>query len=277
MSYSYRAMIDESDPARQTVRRLIGAAFGGALGPDYWDWKYRGNTRSPLVVVAESDGEIAGCRHSLLFDLRLEAGLTAGLLIGGDLLVRPEHRGHGVARRLVASGLELGLEQNPDVAAFIGFTYPGVADNVVRPLTGYMEVPSSTRRWSRIVGWDGRIASLHLSGTIERAAAERGVAGCDHTMQLEIEGAPPLWVTIQAGRVAVSASPPTSHQIRVSLRRDGIEALKFRSPVQLLAALADGGIRVRGRPRYVRELLAARGVYSMLLQELLKKPAAAPR
>jgi GNAT superfamily N-acetyltransferase len=277
MSYSYRVIIDESDPARETVRRLIGTAFGGALGPDYWDWKYRGNARRPLIQVAESDGEVAGCRHGLVFDFRLEEGLTAGLLLGADLLVGREHRGHGVARRLVADGLELGIEQNPDVDAFIGFTYPGVADNVVRPLTGYMEVPNSTRRWSKIVGWDGRIDHLHSSGFLDRAAEKGGVAGCDHTMRLEIEGAPPVWVSIRAGRVAVSASPPASHQVRVSLRRDGIEALKSRSPAQLLAALADGGIRVRGRPRYLREVLSARRVYSALLQEILRKPSVSDR
>ncbi|MGZ5385526.1 MAG: hypothetical protein ACXWH0_16290, partial [Acidimicrobiia bacterium] len=87
-------------------------------------------------------------------------------------------------------------------------------------------------------------------------------------------GAPPLWVEIKRGNISLSASPPVSHQIRVSLLRDGIEALKSRSPVQLLTTLAHRGIRVRGRPRYLREVFGARRAYTMLLQELLKKPGA---
>ncbi|MGZ5385524.1 MAG: GNAT family N-acetyltransferase, partial [Acidimicrobiia bacterium] len=187
MSYSYRAIDNESDPARQTVRRLVGAAFGGALGPRYWDWKYGGDARHRVVFAAETRGEIVGCRHSLLFDLRLEAGLKVPALFSGDLLVRPEHRGHDVARLLVAGALDLGIQQSPNVAGYLVYTWPGLAARLHGPLVGVVPVPSSTRRWSRILGWDGRIDHIYSSGFLDRAA-EKGVAGCDHTMQLEIEG-----------------------------------------------------------------------------------------
>ncbi|HKZ29669.1 MAG TPA: GNAT family N-acetyltransferase [Acidimicrobiia bacterium] len=277
MSYSYRAIDDESDPARQTVRDLIGSAFGGALGPSYWDWKFHGDARHPLVFVAESGGEVVGCRHSLVFDLRLEAGLEVPVLIGGDLLVRPEHRGHHVARRLAAGALDLSIQRNPEVAAYAAFTWPGLADHLTRPLVGTVPVPSSTRRWSKIVGWDNRIANLSSSGLLDDAGQNRGVAGGDHTMRMEIEGAPPLWVEIRGGRVALSGAQPASHEVRVRLRRDGIEALRSRSPVRILRAVSNGGIRVRGRPRHLREVLGARRFYTRVLQELLKKPSPSSR
>lgn len=273
MSYTYRSMTDASDAARDTVREMVGSTFGGSLGGSYWDWKYQGDTRHPAVFLAESDDEVVGCRHSLVFDLRIEHGLTMAAMIGGDLLVLPEHRGHDVARRLASGGIRAALEQDPQVAAYATFTWPGLAQHLAGPLVGIVPVPSSTRRWSRILGWDRRIDHLYSSGFLDRAA-EKGVAGCDHTMQLEIEGAPPLWVEIKRGDISLSASPPVSHQIRVSLLRDGIEALKSRSPVKLLTTFAHRGIRVRGRPRFLREVFGARRAYTMLLQELLKKPGA---
>ena len=96
-------------------------------------------------------------------------------------------------------------------------------------------------------------------------------------MRLEIEGAPPLWVTIRSGRVDVAASRPDGHEVRVSLSRDGIDALKSRRPAQLITVWKQGGLRVRGRPRFIRQVLGARRVYTLLLQELLKKPSASSR
>ena len=47
--------------------------------------------------------------------------------------------------------------------------------------------------------------------------------------------------------------------------------------MRLLAALVNGGIRVRGGTRYLREVIGARRVYATLLQELLRRPGAAVR
>ena len=277
MSYEYRALTGVSDPACDAVREMVGSAFGGSLGAAYWDWKYQGDARHPVVLLAESEGEVIGCRHSLVFNLRIEQGLSLAAMIGGDLVVLPEHRGHDVARRLASGGIRSALERNPEVGAYVAFTWPGLAHHLTGPLVGIAPVPSSTRRWSKILGWERRIDHLQASGFFDRAGDKDGVTGCNHIMQLEIEGAPPLWVEVRRGTIFVSASPPGSQEIKVSLRRDGIEALKSRSVARLLATVARGGVRIWGRPRYLREVFGARRAYTMLLQELLKRPAAFKR
>ncbi|MFQ6077489.1 MAG: GNAT family N-acetyltransferase, partial [Candidatus Bathyarchaeia archaeon] len=67
---------------------------------EHWRWKYKANPiKKRFIMVAESDGRIIGCHHSIPVHIKV-GDETLFCTTGADLAVHPGYRGLVVYRKL---------------------------------------------------------------------------------------------------------------------------------------------------------------------------------
>src|SRR4030043_503247 len=89
------------------IVHLLKAVFSGwpsfdiPCSPlDHWKWKYLDQPiKSNEIGVAELDGEIIGCNHTIYYKSVLHGNEYVARQ-GCDLAVHPDHRGKGIYKRI---------------------------------------------------------------------------------------------------------------------------------------------------------------------------------
>ncbi len=146
--YSYRTFVDDDAPA---VMNLVHKAFPFFLGGNYWVWKYLSNPNfdPALVVIAEKDGEVVGCNHWLLRNFKLTNELTLKASLGGDIVVAPQHRGHGVGKGLLKFLRSSKAFNEKGIILTYMFADPKLNRRLYKPAVGYVFAPDATTVYSK--------------------------------------------------------------------------------------------------------------------------------
>ena len=146
--YTYRTFVEDDAPA---VMNLVHKAFSSFLGGNFWVWKYLSNPSfdPTLVVIAEKDGEVVGCNHWLLRNFKISNELTLKASLGGDIVVAPEHRGHGVGKGLLKFLRTSKAFSEKGVVLTYMFADPKLNKGLYKPAVGYVFTPDSTTVYSK--------------------------------------------------------------------------------------------------------------------------------
>ena len=90
---------------------------------DHWRWKYLCNpTGESLVIIGESNGEIVGCSHTYLINLKMGERIVKGGF-AADAAVHPDYRGKGLWKGLREA------KKTQEVDSGLGFRM-GITSNV---------------------------------------------------------------------------------------------------------------------------------------------------
>ena len=202
--YSCRSL-DKRD--EEEVKRLIKNAFREFLDGEYWDWKYKQNPDfdPSLVMVAEKDGQVIGCNHWLLKDLRLSPTLEVKAVLGADIVVNPEFRGKGVGKALLVSlrYSETVKRKNPVIIYM--FADVNLAQNFYTPTGGYVPLPDRTVSYVKILNW-GKVKenARLLNEEISAGKFKSRLAGFELKVLFKIDNAPALCFYIAEEGIQVS-------------------------------------------------------------------------
>jgi putative sterol carrier protein/GNAT superfamily N-acetyltransferase len=146
--YSYRNLRDQDE---QALTELLKTGFPLFLQDDYWNWKYKKNPdfNPSLIVVAEKDGKLVGCNHWLQRDLKLSGQLKVRTALACDLLVHPEHRGHGIAAELLWALRSSEVVKNNGITLSYMFAPLKLNKRLYAPVAGYVAAPNSTSTYKK--------------------------------------------------------------------------------------------------------------------------------
>lgn len=148
LQYSFRNFEERDERA---LSELLKSSLPSFFKSDFWTWKYKLNPNfdPSLIVVAEKNGEIVGCNHWLLRDLKLSRSLNVKAVLGADLLVNPEHRGHGVAKQLVLFLRENRAFKDKGIVLSYSLAPPLLSKNLYKPVAGYVAPSNSTTSYRK--------------------------------------------------------------------------------------------------------------------------------
>jgi len=152
----------ENNPCRtfreedeKSIENLVESVFGGFLEGKYWYWKYMENPYFDprLVAVAEVDGEVVGCNHWLLRDLKFSGSIVGRAVLAADVAVRPNYRGKGLGSSLLRFLRSSDLVRRGDAALIYMFADPGLAKRFHTPAAGYVLAPEGTVQYTKVLSW----------------------------------------------------------------------------------------------------------------------------
>lgn len=146
--YSYREFAEGDEAA---LVELLKTTFPSFLKNDFWAWKYKLNPNfdPSLVVVAEKDGEMVGCNHWLMRDLRLSRSLEVRAALAADIMVHPKHRGRGIGKQLLRFLRLSGAFQKKQIILSYMFAPPNLNKRLYAPVAGYEAAPNSTTTYKK--------------------------------------------------------------------------------------------------------------------------------
>jgi predicted N-acetyltransferase YhbS/putative sterol carrier protein len=200
--YSYRTFAEEDESA---VKGLVKAAFPSFLKGDFWVWKYRLNPEfdSNMVVVAERDGRIVGCNHWLVRDLKLSGDLKVKASLGGDVVVSPEDRGHGVGKALLRFFRTSKVFKEKGIILTYMFAEPDLSRRLYRPAVGYVAAPDSTTMYTKSLNCRriGEKIQLINEAIQSRNELQRELKGLKMRILFRLRGAPAFSVNLASNRV----------------------------------------------------------------------------
>jgi predicted N-acetyltransferase YhbS len=185
---------------KEAVEKLVKSVFGGFLKGKFWNWKYRENPYfdSSLIAVAEANGEVIGCNHWLLRELKYSGSAMDKAVLAADVAVRPDYRGRGIGSRLLQFLRSSNIVKNRDAALIYMFTDPELAKKFYTPTAGYILARDGTAQYTKVLNWRKvkknleRLNEEIRSGKFEKNLPKRGLK-----VLFKISAAPPLCICIK--------------------------------------------------------------------------------
>ncbi len=245
----------------RAIVAVLNACQEGAWGDEaLWRWKHRERPGfNPAdVVVARKGGEVVGCFHGAVLELKLEEGFTVPMSYDGDFAVIPAYRGRDLAVRAHdRSGAELRARH---VVFRGGFTSRELNAKLYHRRFGYVFVPGVTTQFRKYLGPGPlvpRVADLGerlLSRPALRRALSRPL-----TVDLVIAGFPACHVVLTAAGFRLERGPAVRADLRARmsyLLLTSFAGGEAPGPGTLLHAIGRGELRIGGLVRSAPRLFA---------------------
>jgi predicted N-acetyltransferase YhbS len=190
----------------KAVEKLVESVFNGFLEGKYWKWKYKENPcfDRGLVAVAEENGEVVGCNHWLLRNLKVSNSAIDKAILAADVAVRPDHRGKGLGRDLLRFLRSSDVVKNRHVALIYMFADLDLANRFHIPTAGYVLAPDGTVQYTKVLSWKKVKQNVDLlnkeisSGKFGRKLPQR-----DLRVLFKMSAAPPLCIHVREDGLAV--------------------------------------------------------------------------
>jgi GNAT superfamily N-acetyltransferase len=255
------------------VRELVKATFPKFLGGEYWDWKYLGNPDfdPSLIAVVEGGGEIVGCSHWLRRDFKVGKTIMVNAIFTCDLAVKPEHRGRGIAKKLLLLRRSREMFRKRGLVINYDFSDPKLAKRLYTPLLGYIPIRSSTKTYYRLLSWKKIIEKIEEINT-QRKKNNGDFSGSSLNMLLRLRGAPLL--TIQINQSSLRAVEGGVESADVVIEGDlatflSLKEKKKRVKSRLLKAVLTRKIRIKGSLMSLFKFYRSLGVLENVLYVLI--------
>lgn len=99
------------EPVLDTMRAALGEPPGLGRTPALFSWKHLDNPfGKSLMLVATSDGQIAGFRAFMRWEMKTPAGETVRCVRAVDTATHPDFQRRGIFKRLTLAGIDLATE-----------------------------------------------------------------------------------------------------------------------------------------------------------------------
>jgi predicted N-acetyltransferase YhbS len=235
----------------EAVKQLVESVFGGFLKGKYWDWKYKGNPYfdSRLVAVAEANGEVVGCNHWLLRDLKYSSSLVDKAVLAADVAVRPDYRGKGLGTSLLQFLRLSDVVKSKDIALIYMFADPELAKKFHTPAVGYVLVADGTAQYTKVLNWKKVKQNVDLlNEAIRSGRFGRKLPKHDFIFLFKMSGAPPLCIHVKEDSLVVDDREGLdSADLVVSGEFSVFNTIKMakRKKWSLLKALLTGKLKIK--------------------------------
>jgi len=122
------------DGDEEAIVNLLNTAFGYWGDLETWKWRYKENPgfEPEGIRIAEKNGEIIGCNHRLIRDIKLSDTVLARAAIYGDGCVLHKYRERGIFPKLIQTGLE--YDRSSGALMWLGVTRGDLAKMWIRKL-----------------------------------------------------------------------------------------------------------------------------------------------
>jgi predicted N-acetyltransferase YhbS len=249
------------------LTELLRIDFTSFRNPGYWVWKYKNNPDfdMALVIIAEKEGKIVGCNHWIARELKISKNIQITAALAGDLLVRPDHRGYGIAAELLRAMRSSYAVQKKGLSLTYMFAPLKLNNRLYEPVAGYVRAPNSTLTYRKMFNCHQMAEKVsELNSRIkEKPTLKRELGKLRVTVLFKITGSPPFALlfkpdgislnenTIEAPDIVIQGLLPLSSAIfegklnskslmwsfitgKLKIRRGITKILKLRRGVQLL-------------------------------------------
>lgn len=231
--------------------QLVENGFPNFLNGNFWVWKYRKNLDfdPSLIVVAEKDGEVVGCNHWLVRDLKLSSSLKVRTALGSDIVVHPKHRGKGVGKQLLRFLRLRGDYRNKGIILNYMFADPKLSKRLYGPTLGYVLAPNSTTTYKKLLNLRNlkeRIRKLNRS--IEsKKELQRKLKGLKISVLFRLRGAPLFAIRIESNRIYLEEGEREDSDVVVetSLHLLSLTIEASNSMLYLVKAWIIGKVKIR--------------------------------
>ncbi|MEM2440180.1 MAG: GNAT family N-acetyltransferase [Candidatus Bathyarchaeia archaeon] len=261
---------------RRAVEKLVESVFSSFLKGKFWNWKYWENPNfdPKLVAVAEVNGEIVGCNHWLLRELKYSRSVTGNAVLAADVAVRPDYRGRGIGKQLLHFLRSSDVVKNRAAAIIYMFTNPELARKFHTPAAEYILVHDGTAQYTKVLNW--RKVKQNVERLIEEIRSEKfgkTLPGRDLKVVFKMSCAPSLCIQIKQNGLVVSddeGSDDTA-DIVVSGSFSTFDKIKMskRKKWSFLKAFLTGKLKIRVRLTKVFSFLDALWIFEKIFSEKL--------
>lgn len=200
--YSYTTLTEEDEAQ---VANIAKDTFTEFLNGDFWMWKYKANPDfdPSLVVVAKKDGEIVGCNHWLLRDLKISCSLILKAALGADIAVHPDHRGQGIGKTLLRFLRSPEVFRKRGVIISYMFARPELSKRLYSPAVGYVLAPNSTKTYTKKLKCNELKQRIQLINHVinSRRELHARIEKMNFNALFRLRGAPPFVIEMTSNGV----------------------------------------------------------------------------
>jgi len=248
-AYAYRTLRSKDEGA---LKALVKNAFSDFLEGDYWDWKYKRNpTFDPsLVAVAEKDGEIVGCNHWLIRDLKFSNKHVIRAVLGADITVSPQHRRQGIGKSLLLFlRSSKAFKEKKAVISYM-FPNPELINPLYRPSAFYVPAPNKTASYVKILNWNRlkkRLETINKRIKSDQELREKA-SKLNMKVLFQIGEAPNLPLKISDEGIKIDETNPKNTHVIFKIDLATLESLKGakNKTYKLLKAWFTGKLKIKG-------------------------------
>jgi GNAT superfamily N-acetyltransferase len=238
------------DKDEESVKRLVEETFKDFLKGEYWEWKYKLNPGfdSLFVAVAEKDGKIIGCNHWLLRRLRISSSIEVKAVLGADIAVSPEYRGHGIGKSLLLFLRSSPALSEKRVILSYMFAEPNLGERLYKPVAGYIPAPSTTVSYLKLLSW------RKVKDSVEKVNEKLKVEGKNKfskgglKVMFQISGAPSLLLKLSEKGVEIFEGVLENANVTVVSDLSTLSVFKERkgNVWNLIKALLKRKLKIKG-------------------------------
>ena len=208
---------------KEDVKKLIESIFSVFLEGKFWNWKYGENPYfdSRLVAVAEANGEIVGCNHWLLRELKYSDSVVDKAVLAADVAVRPDYRGRGIGSQLLQFLRSSDIVKRREAALIYMFADPELAKKFHTPTAGYILTRDGTAQYTKVLNWRKVKRNVkRLNEEIRSGKFGKNLPKSDLKVLFKISAAPPLCIHIKKDGLVVDDSRDLSDDADIMVSGD---------------------------------------------------------
>ena len=237
---------------KEEVKKLVESIFSVFLEGKFWNWKYGENPYfdSRLIAVAEVNGEIAGCNHWLLRELKYSDSVVDKAVLAADVAVRPDYRGRGIGSQLLQFLRSSDIVKRRKAALIYMFADPKLAKKFHTPTAGYILTRDGTAQYTKVLNWRKVKRNVErLNEEIRSGKFGKNLPKSDLKVLFKMSAAPPLCIHIKKDGLVVDDSRDLSDDadIMVSGNFSVFNRIKMskRRKWSFLKALLTGKLKIK--------------------------------
>ena len=208
---------------KEEVKKLVESIFSVFLEGKFWNWKYGENPYfdSRLVAVAEVNGEIVGCNHWLLRELKYSDSVVDKAVLAADVAVRPDYRGRGIGSQLLQFLRSSDIVKRREAALIYMFADPELAKKFHTPTAGYILARDGTAQYTKVLNWRKVKRNVErLNEEIRSGKFGKNLPKSDLKVLFKMSAAPPLCIHIKKDGLVVDDSRDLSDDADIMVSGD---------------------------------------------------------
>ena len=208
---------------KEDVKKLVESIFSVFLEGKFWNWKYGENPYfdSRLVAVAEVNGEIVGCNHWLLRELKYSDSVVDKAVLAADVAVRPDYRGRGIGSQLLQFLRSSDIVKRRKAALIYMFADPKLAKKFHTPTAGYILARDGTAQYTKVLNWRKVKRNVErLNEEIRSGKFGKNLPKSDLKVLFKMSAAPPLCIHIKKDGLVVDDSRDLSDDADIMVSGD---------------------------------------------------------
>jgi len=239
---------------KEEVKKLVESIFSVFLEGKFWNWKYEENPYfdSRLVAVAEVNGEIVGCNHWLIREVKDSDSVVGKAVLAADVADSPDYRGREICSQLLQFLRSSDIVKRRKAALIYMFADPKLAKKFHTPTAGYILARDGTAQYTKVLNWRKVKRNVErLNEEIRSGKFGKNLPKSDLKVLFKMSAAPPLCIHIKKDGLVVDDSRDLSDDADIMVSGDFsvFNRIKMskRRKWSFLKALLTGKLKIKGK------------------------------